>query len=188
MGRTTSKLPSCIKERITEMRTRLSNIEPQPFTSNEGKDLRSAMDQLRRDKSLIIRQADKGSCVVVLDASQCIEEGLHHLSDTTIYRKLDRDLTQQTVHKANWHHASVGTTSRWQESILYKSPGDTRTQEMYFLRKVHKDPHRIRPIVSCSSGPTEKISGYLCKLLTPHLEDVKSLIINSQEVIQTIEA
>ena len=47
---------------------------------------------------------------------------------------------------------------------------------------------QIRPIVSCSSGPTEKISDYLCHLLTPHLDNVKSLVRNSQQVVQTIES
>ena len=61
-------------------------------------------------------------------------------------------------------------------------------QEMYFLRKVHKTPHKIRPIVSGSSGPTEKISGFICNLLQPHLSDVRSLVRNSQEVVQIIES
>ena len=172
------------------MREKLSNLEPTSYASNVGEDLRSAMDQLCHDKSLIIRQADKSSCIVVLDASQYIEEGLLHLSDTSIYQKLDKDKTQEVVHRANWairHHAALNTISRWQEGILYKAPEDTRAQKMYFLRKVHKNPHNIRPIVSCSSGPTEKIFGYLCNLLNPHLQDIKCLVTISQQVIQTIE-
>ena len=59
---------------------------------------------------------------------------------------------------------------------------------MYFLRKVHKDLHKIRPTVSCSSGPTERISGYLCQLLTPHLDNILSLVTNTQQVVQIIES
>ena len=75
-----------------------------------------------------------------------------------------------------------------EEANLYTQPPSSRSQEMYFLKKVHKTPHKIRPIVSCSSGPIERISGYLCKLLTPHLSNVKSLVTNSQQVVQIIES
>ena len=39
-------------------------------------------------------------------------------------------------------------------------PGDQmpRTQQMYFLKKIHKDPIAVRPICSGCGGPTEKIS------------------------------
>ena len=47
---------------------------------------------------------------------------------------------------------------------------------------------KIRPIVSCSSGPTERISGFLCKILTPHLDNVKSLVTNAQQVVQIIDS
>ncbi len=40
----------------------------------------------------------------------------------------------------------------------YLHPSDkVRTQRMYFLKKLHKNPHGIRPIVSGCSGPTERI-------------------------------
>ena len=173
------------------MRSKLSQLQPWSFSSNVGNDLCSAMDQLRKDNSLIIRQADKGSCIVIMDTSKYIEEGLQHLSDTSLYKKLDKDRTLETAHKANWalqHHSDIGTVGRYTQVSLYKCPEDARTQEMYFLRKVHKNSHNIRPIVSCSSGPTEKISGYVCNVLTPHLQDVKSLVTNSQQVVQTLES
>ena len=119
------------------------------------------------------------------------EEGLAHLADTTTYKKLDKDRILEVAHKANWairHHTSLKVIDTGQEANLYTTPETTRTQEMYFLRKVHKQPHKIRPIVSCSSGPTEMISGYLYHLLTPHLDNVKSLVANSQQVIQSIES
>ena len=173
------------------MKEKASTLKTILHRSNVGEDLRSAMDQLRRDHSIVIRQADKGSCIVAIDTAQYIAEGLHHLSDTSIYKKLDRDRILEVTHKANWavrHHASIKMIDRLQEGCVHKQPDQTRTEEMYFLRKVHKTPHKIRPIVSCSSGPTEKISGFVCDLLQPHLADVRSLVTNSQEVIQVIEA
>ena len=126
-----------------------------------------------------------------MDKSTYISEGYHHLFDETTYRQTDRDKTAQVAHKANWavrHHKDVGQLTSYMCNKLTNDLTAVRTQELYFLRKVHKHPHRIRPISSCSSGPTEKLSGYLCKVLTPHLEDVISLVRNSQQVVQTLEA
>ena len=124
----------------------------------------------------------------MMDASHYIKDGLAHLSNASIYKRLDKDRTLEVVHKANWairHYSSLKTISNGQEAALYTTPENTRIQELYFLRKVHKKTLAIRPIVSSSSGPT---SGNICHLLTPHLENVKYLVINSQQVIQTIES
>ena len=172
------------------MKDKLQVIQPRPFFANVSEEDRTAIERLRRKKELTIREADKGSCIVVMNTSQYIEEGLAHLADTSTYKHLDRDRTFEVAHKINWalrHHEEVGALDTRQAANLYTDPPKTRTQEMYFLRKVHKEPHKIRPIVSCSSGPTERISGYLCHLLTPHLSNVKSLVSNTQQVVQTIE-
>ena len=48
-------------------------------------------------------------------------------------------------------------------------------------------PHKIRPIVSASAGPTEKISSHLVRLLGPHLEDIQHLVKNSIQVVKILE-
>ena len=177
--------------RLQTMKDRLEDMKPKPFASNIPRELRQAIDELRRNKSITIREADKGSCIVLQNTSDYISEGYQHLADTTTYQELDHDRTEEVAHKANWaltHHQSLKTLSNNQEATLYTQPSGTRTQEMYFLRKVHKTPHKVRPIVSCSSGPTERISGFLCRVLSPHLDNVKSLITNSQQVVQIIES
>ena len=42
--------------------------------------------------------------------------------------------------------------------------------------------------VSACSGPTEKISGFLVKILGPHLNDIPSLVTNSINVVNILEA
>ena len=187
-GVASSHLPTAMQDRLDIMREKLDTVQPTSFDSNISLDIRQAIEELRRDKSIIIREADKGSCIVIMNTSQYIEVGYQHLSDRTIYHQLDHDRTLEVAHKSNWaigHHQRLGTLGHVEE---YTQPTGTRTQELYFLKKVHKNPHRIRPIVSCSSGPTEKISGYLCRLLSPHLDNVRSLVKNSQQVVQTIES
>ena len=42
--------------------------------------------------------------------------------------------------------------------------------------------------MSGCSGPTERLSGHLCKRLSPHLEDVASLVKNSIQLVEVLES
>ena len=180
-------MPTAFKSRLEDMELRLNNIQPQLFPSNISNELRQAIQELRSNKELIIREADKGSCIVLMNTQDYIAEGYIHLSDRTTYRALDRDLTDQVTTTANTtlaHHIKLGTWHPNLEANLYTQPAGVRT---HFLKKVHKDPYSIRPIVSCSSGPTERLSGFLCRILSAHLDNVPSLVTNSQQVITTLD-
>ena len=69
-----------------------------------------------------------------------------------------------------------------------KPPGTPRTQRMYFLKKVHKNPQGIRPIVSGCSGPTEKISAFLDHYLKPLVPLMPSYIRDSGHIISILES
>ena len=58
---------------------------------------------------------------------------------------------------------------------------------MYFLKKLHKNPHGIRPIVSGSSGPTEHISAYIDSIIKPLVPLIPSYIKDSSHVIALLE-
>ncbi len=42
---------------------------------------------LKRDDTIVIRNADKGSCLVVEDRTQYVADGLAHLSDPEVYEE-----------------------------------------------------------------------------------------------------
>ena len=189
-GGTIPTLPKVMEDRLALMREKLSSLEHVDFPSNISINVRRSIQQLQNNKNIVIRQADKGSCIVLEDKTDYIKAGNDHLANTDIYIKSDIDRTVEIAHKANWavtHHHNLGIINSYQKGQLLTDANTVRTQRMYFLKKVHKDPYSLRPIVSASSGPTEKISGFLVKLLAPHLEDVKSLVKNSQQVINVLE-
>ncbi len=64
---------------------------------------------------------------------------------------------------------------------------EVRPQRLYWLRKVHKSPHQLRPIVSCCSGPTQKLSQLCNSYLRDYLQNVPSLVTSSTEVVRVIE-
>ena len=70
----------------------------------------------------------------------------------------------------------------------YLHPSDkVRTQRMYFLNKLHKNPHGIRPIVSGCSGPTERISSFLDHIIKPLVPTIPSHIKDSPHIISLLE-
>ena len=172
------------------MKAKVESLQHQDYPSNISPDVRQAIKQLHHMKKIVIRQADKGSCTVIVDREQYLREGHEHLEDPKTYQQCAADRTVEIAHKANWaveHHHKIGTISKYYRSQLLTNTEQVRTQHLYFLRKVHKHPHRLRPIVSASSGPTERISGHLVRMLGPYLKDIPSLVGNSLEVVNMLE-
>ena len=71
---------------------------------------------------------------------------------------------------------------------LRRNPDTTRQQLLYFLRKVHKVPHEIRPIVSGTCGPTENISAFVDEILGPYLNCCRHVVANTTQVINILES
>ena len=67
-------------------------------------------------------------------------------------------------------------------------PPMVRTQEMYFLKRIHKNPPTARPIVSGCDGPTERISAYLDHWLQSLAKSFPSYIKDTKEFIKYIES
>ena len=64
------------------------------------------MQSLREDRFIIIKPADKGSCVVVWDREDYLLEGYKQLSDTSTYtyvevKKYNDKLQSQLTDKSN---------------------------------------------------------------------------------------
>ena len=84
-------------------------------------------------------------------------------------------------------------------SILAKNRGDVlarglsiglkkpRIPEFYTLTKIHKKTPVCRPIVSGSSGPTERISSFVASLLQPVAIKQESYIKDTTDFINFIE-
>ena len=62
-----------------------------------------------------------------------------------------------------------------------------KTQRMYFLKKLHKTPHGIRPIVIGCSGPTERVSSLVDHIIKPLVCTIPSYIKDSPHLISLLE-
>ena len=156
-----------------------SNLPPQ---------LRVALKELRDREDLIISTADKGDAVVVMDVDHYTRLAWAHLSDDNTYSLLSEDPTPAIVSGFNAYLRRCREDGVIDAGLCdrLRLPDDTSIQNIYFLPKVHKHPLKLRPIVSCSGGPTERASRYLDGLLQPHARRVDSYVANSIDVVRRL--
>ena len=77
------------------------------FKRNLKKEEWIAINTLRRNENIVIKPADKGGNVVIMNKEDYIQEGLRQLSDHDFYEELEEDPTQnynnliyQVLHQA----------------------------------------------------------------------------------------
>ena len=83
-----------IEEYLDSVRESLTKLRPIKYTNNLSKVERCTLKGLVLDNDLVIKSADKGSGIVAEDRSNYIKDGLAHLSDENIYRKIASDPTK----------------------------------------------------------------------------------------------
>ncbi len=182
---------SAIEAYLHRTKAEISNLAPLPLHHNLSLPEKKALKALSRDHTLVIKNADKGSGIVVEDTDKYIKDGLDHLSDQTIYEKIDADPTAKLSeairqHAKQLHHKGI-IDDLTLEHISSPAGFIPRTQQLYFLKKIHKNPIAVRPIVSGCSGPTEGISQLIDLVLQPFVPKINSYIQDSSHLIRLLE-
>ena len=142
---------------------------------------------MRSRKDIIIKPADKGSGVVVMDRQQYIDEAMRQLTNRTNYETLDSDPTgnfckeiQETLDDMrDNNHLS-------KKAHKFLSPTDCRTARFYLLPKVHKPGNLGRPIISGNGSPTEHISLFVDSFLKPLVPRISSYIHDTPDFLRRI--
>ena len=163
-----------------------------PITDNIPHNLsrneRKAFRDLKCNSDLVINKADKGSTIVVQDKSDYIKIGLEHLNDPHTYKVLDGNPTSNICNGIN-----LLLIDFYKRGLLDKDmvafcspPNKVRPARFYFLRKIHKSPIGIRPIVSSCGSPTENISQFIDYWLQPHMKSLPSYIKDTTQLINEL--
>ena len=158
--------------------------EKDNLTKNQVKALR----ELAQNNSIVIKPADKGSSIVIMDRYQYVFEGERQLNNQDHYERLPGPIYKETAIKTK----EIINKLRQKKHINHKQQQyligeeSPRARIFYLLPKIHKSPETWtipyeippgRPIVSdCGSetyGTAKYIEYYLNPLSTKHPSYIK---------------
>lgn len=157
-----------------------------------------ALTELKENKQIIIKPADKGSAVVILDREQYLEEGYRQLNDKTYYLKLKKPIYHETIPMVekiinNLHQKKFINIK--QRNYLLGS-AEPRRRLFYMLPKIHKDPVKWsvpfqvppgRPIVSDCDSETYYTAEYLDYFLNPLSTGHASYIKDTYDFVDKVK-
>ena len=158
-----------------------------------------ALRQLRQDPHLIIKPADKGAAVVIMDRDKYVQEAERQLNMPVYYRALDEPLYLSTANEINQILARLtrlGYLVPRQRSYLM-GEDDPKPRKFYLLPKIHKNPaswpvpYQIpagRPIVSDCGSETYGISEYIDSFLNPLSNLHPSYVKDTYDFIAKVRA
>lgn len=117
---------------------------------NLTKEEQQALENLRKYDDIVIKQADKGSGVVVMDQVKYVAEAMHQLGDVGVYVTLDKDPTEYMIKKVNKRvkkaHSDGSISDSTLDYLLVNSCA--KAGRFYLLPKLHKKGCPGRPVIS----------------------------------------
>ncbi len=90
-----------IEQYLNRVSEGLQNLTTLQVSDNLSRAEHRALQSLSNNPDLVIKNADKGSGIVVEDRESYIKDGLAHLSDENIYKNIDHDPTTMLAKASN---------------------------------------------------------------------------------------
>ncbi|CAJ0968597.1 unnamed protein product [Ranitomeya imitator] len=148
-----------------------------------------ALNSLQSDKGIIIKPADKGGGIVVMDKIKYTQEAYRQLYDTSIYTPLDRDPTntiKNLIKDTLMKYCEEGVLD--QKTCEYLIKQNPITPVFYILPKIHKNLNNPpgRPIVASTESILSPISKFLEKILTPLIQQTPSFLLDTGKFLELI--
>ncbi|KAI0978613.1 hypothetical protein GJ496_005175 [Pomphorhynchus laevis] len=155
------------------------------YSPNLHPDKLKALQNLRRNKNIIIKRADKSGHVVVWDIQHYLDEAYGQILNgpyVEIEREYIYELQQTISNKLNELFADT-------ELIARLTVPNPRYGRFYMLPKTHTRDSicKGRPIVSNCQAVTEKVSKYLNTILNPLVRKEPHYLISTDHFIREFE-
>lgn len=167
--------------------------------TNLKKNQYRSMNSLKHNTNIIIKEADKGSALVLMNRDYYQNCILNLLNDTTTYIEVSENKDHAVINKIKRLSIKFNNVLTKKEKD-YITNFDYKTSQFYGLPKVHKSDQiknmissdsgevisvlnptdlNFRPIVASTQCPTNRLSELLDKILQPLQIYVKSYIKNT---------
>lgn len=151
---------------------------------------RAAIKSLSENDKIVIKSADKGGGVVILDKTAYLTEANRLLSDNKYYKLLTND--PSTKFSDEYHRL---INDAYSTNILSKNEYKFLTIEnpvmsiFYFLPKIHKNLTNPpgRPIISGIGSLTSNLSQYVDRHLQKHVGNLKSHLKDTTSLLKDLQ-
>ena len=155
------------------------------MTSKERKSLR----ELKKDKNIIIKPADKGSGTVIWQKDKYIKKAERKLAQKC-YQKLEQNRLTETIElleRALNNLKAMNSISDQNYKAMLQT--DARLATFYMLTKIHKNLTNSpgRPIMSGNGHPTEWISAWLDRKLQPIVQNLPTYLKDTTHLLQLLK-
>ena len=147
-----------------------------------------ALRSLVGDESIIIRPADKGSGIVIMDTKDYLQGLEQEISDSTTYQKTTEDQTaaiQKKVKKLVSALHQKGYIGPHQRS--YMLPTRPQPGQLQGNPKLHKPGAPLRTIVNGRGHPTERIAEAAEEQLRLHVESQPSYVRDTTDFLRKLK-
>ena len=143
----------------------------------------------RDNDDIIIKPADKGSAVVVMDRARYVGEAMRQLSDKDIYLPLSNDPTAEMVDIINERVRRLHSDGYISDSTLQflLINCNARAGRFYLLPKIHKKNSPGRPVISGCNTPTEKISAFVNHQLKHLVPQIPSYVKDTNDFLAKLK-
>ena len=195
---TLNQLPGAIQKIITADHYAFRQLNWNTRSKNNlTKVERTALRQLQRNKHLVIKPADKGSAVVIMDRDQYEWEALRQLDNTDHYIKLAKPIYLETISMVKNildNLLQEGYINAKQKKYLI-GDDSPRPRRFYLLPKIHKaranwnSSGQIppgRPIVSDCNSETYFTAEYIEYFLNPISQKHASYLKDTYDFIKKV--
>ena len=163
-------------EGINRVRTSLKNLAYstfysfKPYSLNPDKNLISTLQNLSKDKNIVIMKPDKGNGIVIFNKFDYTKKMEEIISDSTKFKIINEDWFRVILRQED-------KVNRFLAKLLKEGHIDQAVHDhlrlsssapgvMYGLPKIHKDNVPFRPILSSIGTAGYKISKFLLPFLT----------------------
>ena len=158
---------------------------PRPNTSREE---RKALEELRKNKDIVILPADKGTSVVILDKEEYDRKAMDILQKAP-FKKLQKDPTRRNENRVNdrlRRLLSKGAIDKNTFQQLRVSVNGSRPPLFYGCVKIHKPERPLRPIVSAVGSATYDLAKFVSRTLAPYVKECRSYLANTSDFVRKL--
>ena len=159
---------------------------------NPSREEWNAIRSLADGRNIIIKKADKRSCIVIWGRNDYLMEAEKQLSDKKVYQEVSNseNILSKLAEMSNKMFSNLKKrgyiTEKQLKYFSYEYRKATNFGKLYFLPKIHKRLHNVpgRPVISNCGTPTEKCSEFLDYHLKPLMQKGWSYIKDSGDFIK----